>query len=154
MPMATCPNCKKEGLEVEKITVANHAKESCWPLGDEPYFHCDNPECEVIYFTASGTRTLGRSEVRTRVTFKEKSSPRPLCYCKQVTEEDVLRAIEGGAISFEEVRAATGIGGGGHCKITNPAGRCCSRNYKPFIEKELAKRGRGGKDRGGLIKFG
>ncbi len=141
--MAVCPNCKKEGLEVENITVANHAKESCWPLGGEQYSICENPDCEVIYFTASGGRTLKTSDVKTRVTFKEKSAPRPLCYCKQVTEEDVLRAIESGAKTFEEVRIATGIGGGGQCKVTNPAGRCCARNYKPFIEKELKKRGHG-----------
>ena len=82
-----------------------------------------------------------KGDVKTRVTFKEKSSPRPLCYCKQVTEEDVVMAIEKGAKSFNEVKIATGIGGGGQCKITNPAGKCCSRNYKPFIEKELAKKG-------------
>ncbi|MBI0582335.1 MAG: (2Fe-2S)-binding protein [Methanomassiliicoccales archaeon] len=142
--MAACPNCKKEGLEVEKITVANHAKETCWPLGNEQFDYCDNPECEVVYFTSSGMRTLKKSDVKTRVTFKEKEAPRPLCYCKQVTEEDVINAIEGGAKNFEEVRAATGIGGGGQCKITNPAGRCCSRNYKPFIDEELKKRGLGG----------
>jgi bacterioferritin-associated ferredoxin len=146
--MADCPQCGKPGLEVEKITVANHAKESCWPLGDQPHCHCDNPECEVIYFTSS--RTLKKADVKTRVTFKERASPRPLCYCKQVTEEDVIGAIESGASSFEDVRKATDIGGGGHCKITNPAGRCCSRNYKPFIEKELAKRGKSGKGSGDI----
>jgi bacterioferritin-associated ferredoxin len=139
--MAVCPNCKKVGLEVEKITVANHAKESCWPLGDEKYSICDNPNCRVVYFTSSGNRSLEKSDVKTRVTFKEKSAPRPLCYCKQVTEEDIIKAIENGAKTFEEVRKATDIGGGGQCKITNPAGRCCSHNYMPFIEKELAKRG-------------
>jgi bacterioferritin-associated ferredoxin len=140
--MTACPNCKKEGLEVEKITVANHTKEKCWPLGDERYSFCDTRDCVVIYFTASG-RMLKRGDVKTRVTFKEKESPRPLCYCKQVTEEDVIRAIEKGAKTFDEVKQATGIGGGGQCKITNPAGRCCSRNYKPFIENELRKRGFG-----------
>ncbi len=142
--MAACPNCKNEGLEVEKITVANHARESCWPLGDEKFSICENPNCEVVYFNASGSRTLKRADVKTRVTFKEKDAPRPLCYCKQVTEEDVVKAIDGGVSSFEEVRIATGIGGGGQCKVTNPAGRCCSRNYRPFIERELKKRGRGG----------
>ncbi len=141
--MAACPRCKREGLEVEKMTVANHAKESCWPLGDEAFSFCDTPDCEVVYFTVSGGRVLERADVKTRVTFKEKVEPRPLCYCKQVTEEDVMRAIENGASTFEEVRAVTGIGGGGQCKVTNPAGRCCSRNYKPFIERELRKRGRG-----------
>lgn len=140
--MTACPRCRKEGLPVEKITVANHAKESCWPLGDGPFFHCDAPDCDAVYFTALGP-VLGRDDVKARVTFKEAHAPRPLCYCKQVTEEDVIKAIEGGASTFEEVREATGIGGGGHCKLTNPAGRCCSRNYLPFIERELRKRGRG-----------
>ena len=141
--MADCPICGKEGLEVEKIVVANHTKEKCWPLGDDKYFLCDNHSCDTIYFTASGSRVLRRADVKTRVTFKEKDSPRPLCYCKQVTEEDVIRAIESGAKTFEEVKKATDIGGGGHCKVTNPAGRCCSRNYKPFIENELRKKGLG-----------
>ncbi len=129
-------------MEVEKITVANHTKERCWPLSDEKYSFCDTHDCDVIYFTASG-RMLKRADVKTRVTFKERDSPRPLCYCKQVTEEDVIRAIEKGAKTFDEVKLATGIGGGGQCKIMNPAGRCCSRNYKPFIENELRKHGFG-----------
>jgi bacterioferritin-associated ferredoxin len=137
--MIKCPECGGKGLIVEKITVANHAKESAWPLGDDKFYFCDNPECEVVYFSSKG-RTLKRDDVKTRVTFKEKTSPRPLCYCRQVTEEDVIRAIENGATTFEEVAKSTGIGGGGHCDITNPAGRCCSRNYRPFIEKELRNR--------------
>lgn len=138
--MSPCPSCGKPGSEVEKSTVAAHAKESTWPLGDEQFIHCCTPACPVIYFTASGDRILARADVKTRVTFKETTAPRPLCYCKQVTEEDVIAAIEGGAASFEEVKKATGIGGGGNCVISNPAGRCCARNYRPFIEGELAKR--------------
>jgi len=92
--MANCPRCNAPGLEVEKITVAAHTKEERWPLGDEQYNFCDSPSCEVIYFTSSGSRALLRSDVKTRITFKEKGPPRPLCYCKQVTEEDVISAIE------------------------------------------------------------
>ncbi len=139
--MAICPDCGKESIEVERVTVGNHAKETCWPLGNERFFICENPDCDTIYFSESGKNVLKRKDVKTRVTFKERDAPRPLCYCKQVTEEDVIVAIERGARSFEEVKNSTGIGGGGQCKITNPAGRCCSRNYRPFIERELAKRG-------------
>ncbi|HEY3419083.1 MAG TPA: (2Fe-2S)-binding protein [Methanomassiliicoccales archaeon] len=139
--MATCPVCNKAGAGVDKITVANHAKESCWPLGDSKYSICENPQCDVVDFTTAKGRTLKKDDVKTRVTFKEKDSPRPLCYCRQVTEEDEVKAIENGATTFEEVMESTGIGGGGHCKITNPAGRCCSRHYRPFIENELRKRG-------------
>ena len=142
--MAACPDCRKESMEVDRIAVGNHVKEARWPLENEKFFICENPGCEVVYFSESGNKILRKKDVKTRVTFKEKDPPRPLCYCKQVTEEDVIAAIEKGAKSFEEVKLATGIGGGGQCKVTNPAGRCCSRNYKPFIERELAKRVGGG----------
>ena len=138
--MAACPVCKKMGLDVDRITVINHAKESCWPLSEEKYVFCENPECNIVYFTTSGRKALKITDVKTRVTFKEKKSPKPLCYCKQVTEDDIIKAIDNGALTFEEVKLRTGIGGGGQCKITNPSGRCCSRNYTPFIEKELKKK--------------
>jgi bacterioferritin-associated ferredoxin len=138
--MAFCPECKRTGLLVEKITVANHAKESCWPLEDGKYWFCENPDCDIVYFTTKKAKSLRTADVKTRVTFKEKTSPRPLCYCKQVTEENVIMAIEKGAKTFEEVAEMTDIGGGGHCRITNPAGRCCSRNYRPFIEMALKNR--------------
>ncbi len=109
-------------------------------MGGVKYSICENPDCDVVYFTTSRGRILRTTDVKTRVTFKENVSPKPLCYCKQVTEEDVVKAIEDGATTFEEVMKSTGIGGGGHCNITNPAGRCCSRNYRPFIENELKKR--------------
>jgi len=139
--MASCPNCTKEGLEVERITVINHVKESRWPISNEKFLYCENPACQTVYFTESGDQVFTKRDVKSRVTFKERTSPRPLCYCKNVTEEDVVKAIENGAVTLEEVKKVTGIGGGGFCKFTNPMGRCCSRNYIPFIGKELARRG-------------
>ena len=138
--MAFCPNCRKKGLEVEKIVVINHSKETTWPIDEAEWFLCEQPGCEVVYFRKGGMRTLKKQDVKTRVAFKETSAPRPLCYCKMVTEEDVINAIENGAKTLAEVRKATGIGGGGFCKLTNPGGACCSRNYVPFIERQLKRR--------------
>jgi bacterioferritin-associated ferredoxin len=135
--MALCPSCKKKGLEVEKIVVVNHSKETAWPVEDANWFLCEQPGCGVIYFTKDGKHVLKKQDVKTRVTFKETTSPRPLCYCKMVTEEDVIKAIENGAKTLAEVRKATGIGGGGYCNLTNPGGACCSRNYVPFIQDKL-----------------
>lgn len=135
--MAVCPICRNEGYEVDKITVLIHVSEKKWPLEDAKYYFCENPNCEVVYFTETSHTILKKEDVKTKVTFKEKTSPKPLCYCKQVTEEDVLRAIERGAKTVDEVKGMTGIGGGGMCKYTNPSGRCCSRSYTSFIEKAL-----------------
>jgi len=139
--MSKCPCCSKKGLAVETITVICHARERKWPIKDERYFICENPDCGVIYFSREGGQILRKEDIRTTVTFKEKTSPRPLCYCKQVTEEDVIKAINNGAKTLDEVMEVTHIGGGGFCKFTNPYGRCCSRNYMPFIERELKKAG-------------
>jgi bacterioferritin-associated ferredoxin len=136
LPDWKCPLCKKKGLSVDKITVICHSREGRWPLKGEKYFICENPACDAVYFSPHG-ELIKKADVKTRVTFKEKDSPRPLCYCKQVTEEDVLSAIKKGAKTFDEVVEATDIGGGGFCKYTNPYGRCCSRNYIPFIERAL-----------------
>jgi len=140
--MASCPSCKKEGLGVEKIVVINHSKENTWPIEEGEWFLCEQAGCDVVYFGGDGKRTIKRQDVKTRVTFKETSAPRPLCYCKMVTEEDVIEAVEKGARTLAEVRKATGIGGGGYCELTNPGGACCSRNYVPFIEKQLKGKGK------------
>ncbi|MEN3057081.1 MAG: (2Fe-2S)-binding protein [Candidatus Methanosuratincola petrocarbonis] len=134
----SCPICKKQGLPVDRATVICHAKESVWPIGEVPYYICENSSCKVVYYSTKGYLT--KAEVKTRVTFKENDPPRPLCYCKQVTEEDVIGAIGKGANTVEQVIEATGIGGGGLCKFTNPYGRCCSRHYLPFIKRALESR--------------
>lgn len=123
--------CGRKGLKVKKITVGNHVNPEYWHLLDEEFYFCPNPDCEVVYFNGKVRLTI--NEVKTKVFFKEKGSPRPLCYCKQVTEEDVINAIMKGARSVEEVEELTGIGNGGHCVVTNPSGRCCRQFYVEYI---------------------
>jgi bacterioferritin-associated ferredoxin len=134
--MSSCPCCNHKGFPVEKVTVIIHSKEEVWPISDEKYYYCPEPTCRVVYYTKTG-KVIKKDMIKSRVTFKENEYPRPLCYCKMVTEEDVMKAIERGAKTFDEVVEATGIGGGGFCTYTNPQGRCCSRNYVPFIENKL-----------------
>ncbi len=127
--------CGTEGWKVKKITVGNHLNPEYWHLLDESFYFCPNSDCEVVYFNGNVTFTV--REVKTKVFLKEKGSPKPLCYCKQVTEEDVVEAIRKGAKSVKEVEEMTEIGNGGHCMITNPSGRCCRQFYVGFIEKMI-----------------
>ncbi len=127
--------CGTDGWKVERITVGSHVNPEYWHLLGDDFYFCPNPECDVVYFNGRVTFTV--KEVKTKVFFKEKGSPRPLCYCKQVTEEDVVEAIKRGARSVKEVEEMTGIGNGGHCLVTNPSGRCCRRFYVEFINRTL-----------------
>jgi len=128
--------CGTEGWKVKKITVGNHLNPEYWHLLDESFYFCPNSDCEVVYFNENVTFTV--KEVKTKVFFKEKGSPKPLCYCKQVTEEDVVQAIKDGARSVEDVERITGVGNGGYCIVTNPSGRCC-RNFYVDTVKALIK---------------
>ncbi|MBE8540357.1 (2Fe-2S)-binding protein [Geoglobus acetivorans] len=130
--------CGTKGWKVKKITLGNHLNPEYWHLLNEDFHFCPNPDCDVVYFSQKVSFTV--KEVKTKVFFKEKGSPKPLCYCKQVTEEDVIEAINKGARSVEEVEKMTGIGNGGHCLITNPSGRCCKPNYTKFINEILEAR--------------
>ncbi len=124
--------CGTEGWKVRKITVGNHLNPEYWHLLDESFYFCPTSDCEVVYFNGNVAFTV--REVKTKVFFKEKGSPKPLCYCKQVTEEDVVEAIRKGAKSVEEVEEMTGIGNGGYCVVTNPSGRCCRNYYVDFVK--------------------
>ena len=42
-----------------------------------------------------------------------------ICLCKQITEEEIVKAVKDGAKTFEEVKEATEAGAGG-CR----GGRC------------------------------
>lgn len=130
--------CGATGWKVKKITVGNHVNPEYWHLLSDDFYFCPNPKCEVVYF--NGRVTFTTKEVKTKVFLKEKGSPRPLCYCKHVTVEDVIEAIKNGAKGVEEVEKLTGMGNGGFCTVTNPTGRCCKQFYEDLINELLAEK--------------
>lgn len=46
-----------------------------------------------------------------------------MCYCSQVTKAQILRAMEAGARSLEDIKAATGACVQGRCRETSPRRR-------------------------------
>ena len=105
---------------MKKITAGSHVNPEYWHLLSDDLHFCPNSDCDVVYFDKRVT--LSVREVKTKVFFKEKGSPKPLCYCKQVTEEDVVQAIRNGARSVGEVEEVTGIGNGGYL--------CCNESIR------------------------
>ena len=48
-----------------------------------------------------------------------------VCYCNQVTEDDIKDAIEQGAETVQEVIKKTGAMKDSNCAVNNPKGTCC-----------------------------
>jgi bacterioferritin-associated ferredoxin len=56
-----------------------------------------------------------------------------ICYCKQVTQKEIEKAIAGGAKTLSGIRQATGACTGNQCKELNPSGTCCSGDINTII---------------------
>lgn len=61
-----------------------------------------------------------------------------VCYCKNVTEAEIVKAIKNGANSLIDIQQITGACTGNQCKELNPSGKCCSSNIVSLIKNNHA----------------
>ncbi len=58
-----------------------------------------------------------------------------ICYCSDITSEEIEQAVNHGCKSIKEVRDYLGKNITGKCKEMNPQGVCCH----PVFEQEIKK---------------
>ncbi len=135
-----CPKCGQAGQKVENITVKSLVAENLIPeIGDEDYFLCTTPQCDVVYYNNDIGKTFCKSNLKIRVGFKETEDPIPVCYCANVTEKQIRDeiVIKKRAKNMQEIKQYTGAMTGGRCKYTNPSGKCCGAAVNAVIQKAL-----------------
>ncbi|KJS10608.1 MAG: (2Fe-2S)-binding protein [Peptococcaceae bacterium BRH_c8a] len=118
----TCPVCGKPGKEVRSETIKNIVKEECLPTVNEGFFLCLSKDCKVIYF---GNQIYFKPDVKVKVWFKEEDNPSvPLCYCKNVSKEDICNhiAFQKCCSDLKNIQEHTGATTGKECLTKNPAG--------------------------------
>lgn len=115
-----CPVCGTSGKGVKPETVKSIVKEEKKSEIMEGYALCLSPECDVVYF---GQEIIRREDVRVKVWFKEKESPVPVCYCRNVTDEEIVNHIVSGCCKdINDIQRHTGANTGKECVTKNPAG--------------------------------
>ena len=60
-----------------------------------------------------------------------------ICYCSQVTKQEIIRCIENGAKTLQDIREKTNACTIGNCIKLNPKKVCCSREIIKIIEESL-----------------
>ena len=119
-----CPANGREYAEVSLRTIAHHIKKAWeWKEPGCRYFFCDDPDCEVVYFGEDGAVIL-KSEVRTLIGVKGASEDSLACYCFGVTRADALRDSRARDYVLAQTKQ-----GRCSCETSNPAGRCCLKNF-------------------------
>ena len=69
--------------------------------------------------------------------WKKAPANQTVCYCNNVSKEEVVRAIAKGAETLEEITRLTGAGKGADCATKNPSGRCCCTDIQALVEAYL-----------------
>ena len=119
-----CPVNGIEYAEVSARTIIHHIKNPWqWTEKKQGYYFCEDPNCDVVYFGEDGS-VISRSEVRTAIGIKDKSSDSLVCYCFGVSKAE---AISNPSIK-DYVIQSTRIGLCS-CETSNPSGRCCLKDF-------------------------
>lgn len=119
-----CPGNGKEYSEVSARTIAHHIKDAwAWQSSGHRYFFCDDPDCEIVYFSDNGS-TILKSQLRTHVGLKELTDNSLLCYCFGVTKADF--SANPATRDFAIAQTKAGLCS---CDTSNPSGRCCLKDF-------------------------
>lgn len=124
---AICPACGTEGKPVKPVTLRALLQPHLrGEVRDEVYRFCASPDCALVYFSADGAQTFARADLTVRVGVKERSAPRPLCYCFGHSAESIRDewTCTGKSTVLESIKAEVKAGTC-HCEVTNPGGGCC-----------------------------
>ena len=119
-----CPINDKQYLEVSYNTMLHHVR-TPWRQTpkEQPYYFCDDPFCEVVYFGLDNT-IITASMLRTKVGIKEAASDSLICYCFGVTKADAISSTEAKSFVVEQTKSARCS-----CETSNPSGRCCLKDF-------------------------
>ena len=133
-----CAACGQPGRSVGLVTLKAllrpTALERLTP-GDHSF--CASASCTVVCFSAGDV--FRREDVLVRVFQKEPEGRRTVCYCLDVTEDQVRREVEatGTSASAERIKALVRDDRCA-CEVRNPQGACCLGNVTAVAKAVLA----------------
>jgi len=140
-PTELCPVSATAGHKVKQVTLGNHLRPDHWRWAwHDGFYFCPAPVCPVVYFHNGHRVYFTQEEIRTRVGIKAVGPPVPVCYCMNVTEEQIVEEIQVKrcCTSLEDIKNYTRARTGKLCHVTNPAGKCCGKHLTAVVERALA----------------
>ena len=119
-----CPVNGKPYHEVPFRTVLHHIKQP-WnqSLTEQPYYFCDDPECDVVYFGLDNA-IINKDSLRMKVGVKEHSDQSTICYCFGINRQQAKDTPRAKAFVVEQTRTRICS-----CTTSNPSGRCCLKDF-------------------------
>lgn len=135
-----CPSCNKKGKIVERVTLdALLNSDQKKNIIQDQYLFCQTTNCEVVYYSQKAEHKFLQSHLTVPVTAKDFALNVPICYCFNVTRQNVLdEIIETGKTSTFEQISQKVKAGLCNCETKNPQGTCCLGNVSKWIKEANA----------------
>lgn len=137
--MNICPKCNQSGQPVTNHTATHIVKAAVKDsIGSADVHLCQTPHCNVGYFNNAERILIDKSDFKRPIWFKEGAEPVYACYCKSITEDEILKTVvETNLNDMQSIMLFLRGSLGSQCRVTNPAGHCCSEAFNQMIEKGM-----------------
>ena len=143
---ASCRVCGAAGIAVERRTLLHHLRPDMFDaVGEREYRFCEDPGCDVVYFSTDSEVVFGTADLRDRVGLKAAGDPAaPVCYCFGFTTGDLTAEVRSGGSTtipkrirqlVKERQCA--------CEVRNPSGRCCLGEIARVVRRVAAEQNLG-----------
>lgn len=137
-PKPTCPSCGSHGRKIEPETLTSQLKATVKNRSSklEGYHFCSTGECDVVYFTSSGSPSFIREDLTLPVFQKSSDPNRFVCYCFEHRVGELLDevAATGDSVVPADIKAKCKAGLD-ECEIKNPQGVCCLGNVLSVVKQ-------------------
>lgn len=126
-PSHNCPKCGEKGKGVKTQTLQSLLKPGDQRrIGTARYRFCGSMDCDVVYFGEGREAPIfSKDSVTVRVGIKERTSPRPVCYCfghsVESIEEELRLTGKSTAVADIKSQMKTAC----WCETKSPMGSCC-----------------------------
>jgi hypothetical protein len=139
-----CPECGSTGKQIpEKAVKANLKKEVRSGLLMEDIYLCPHEDCSTSYYSGDHSKIFHLADLKKPLWYKKNSDPVIACYCNNITENQVVDAVENfNLTSWQEIVLHYQEKTLCICKKINPSGECCTEFFYSIINNTLLALGK------------
>ena len=139
-----CPDCGTEGNHIpEKAVKANLKKEYLKSITEKEIYLCQDPNCRTSYYSKDYSLKYTISDLKKPLWYKKGSDPVIACYCNNITEAQVVSAVEKyNLTSWQDIVLHYQEKTLCACRKLNPSGVCCTDFFYSIINNTLKTLGK------------
>jgi uncharacterized protein with NRDE domain len=133
-----CPNCNRQGININGITIKSQLKKELFnemKSSIDNFNFCTNAKCDTVYYSCDSNEIFFQKDIKSKVTIKNDNPKTPLCYCRKLLKENVIKMINDGKEDIAAKVKSILSEGKSFCEKSNPKGVCCTEDIKDFLSQ-------------------